>query len=786
MRPFKLKIIHAGRRDACVPANMMKSLFVSVFFVTVVFSGAVYGQTNDINIVPKPRTVTYATGSFSLRKDTKIVVPYAGGMTSALLLNEYLLQKYGFKLTLVKKSEKQNAITFLPVAVDSSAEIGEIKGEKYSLSIQTDHVYIGGTGAGQFYGIQSLLQMLPNDFGGEAKLPALRMVDSPRFPYRGMHLDVARHFMPVEFVKKYIDLMSQYKFNYFHWHLTEDQGWRIEIKKYPKLTEIGSKRSESHQGPYTTTFKGDGIPIEGYYTQEQIKDVVAYAKARYITVIPEIELPGHASAALAAYPQFGCKQDYKYEVKKTWGIFKEVYCPTDETFKFLEDVLDETIKLFPDSPYIHIGGDEVLKDHWKESAFVQELKKRENLKDEHEVQSYFIRRIEKFINSKGKKIIGWDEILEGGLAPNATVMSWRGTRGGIEAARAKHDVIMTPTSHMYFDYGQGDPAYEPLNIGSYIPLEKVYSFEPVPKELSADEAKYIIGGQANVWTEYMKTTQQVEYMAFPRMLALAEVLWSRPEDRNLDDFRRRLLAHLPRLDAQNVNYRIPEPEGLKNIVTSAEQASIELRPAAGTRVHYTTDGSTPDERSPVYARPVELNLKDGEYAALKTVVVNSKGRRSVIYAATIVRGAMAEAAVLGETKAGVNYILVVPPSEPGERREISGETRSIFVTQFEKQIDLKQPFSVQYDGYVRAAADGVYEFQADATWDTTIVLNGRMIIDDAGGATRKLRSTVVPLKAGWHKVSIRYNHRGGDAHFRVRFGIKGQGLNQIGGGELVH
>lgn len=592
--------------------------------------------------------------------------------------------------------------------------------------------------------------------------------------------------MPVEFVKKYIDLMSQYKFNYFHWHLTDDQGWRIEIKKYPRLTEIGSKRSESHQGPYTTTFKGDGIPIEGFYTQEQIKDVVKYAKERYITVIPEIELPGHASAALAAYPQFGCKADYKYEVKKTWGIFKEVYCPTDETFKFLEDVLDEAIKLFPDSPYIHIGGDEVLKDHWKESAFVQELKKKENLKDEHEVQSYFIRRIEKFINSKGKKIIGWDEILEGGLAPNATVMSWRGTRGGIEAARAKHDVIMTPTSHMYFDYGQGDPAYEPLNIGSYIPLEKVYSFEPVPKELSADEAKYIIGGQANVWTEYMKTTQQVEYMAFPRMLALAEVLWSRPEDRNLDDFRRRLLAHLARLDAQNVNYRIPEPEGLKNIVTSAEQASIELRPAAGTRVHYTTDGSTPDERSPVYARPVGLNLKDGEYATLKTVVVNSKGRRSVIYAATIVRGAMAEAAVLGETKAGVNYILVVPPSEPGERREISGETRSIFVTQFEKQIDLKQPFSVQYDGYVRAAADGVYEFQADATWDTTIVLNGRMIIDDAGGATRKLRSTVVPLKAGWHKVSIRYNHRGGDAHFRVRFGIKGQGLNQIGGGELVH
>jgi hexosaminidase len=434
-------------------------------------------------------------------------------------------------------------------------------GSFYSIDVEPDLIRINGNERGQFYAIQTLLQLLPDTLKIDAKVPVMQIRDLPRFPYRGMHLDVARHFQPVEFVKKYIDLLAQYKFNTFHWHLTDDQGWRIEIKKYPKLTEVGSKRPETHLGAYSPTFKGDGIPHGGFYTQEQIKEVVKYAKERHITVIPEIEMPGHASAALAAYPQFGCKPDYQYKVQMTWGIFKEVFCPTDETFKFLEDVLDEVIKLFPDSPYIHIGGDEVLKDHWRESQFVQELKKRENLKDEHEVQSYFIRRIEKFINSKGKKIIGWDEILEGGIAPNATIMSWRGMKGGIEAAKAKHDVIMTPTDYSYFDYRQGDPTTEPVGQSAFIPLEKVYSFDPMPKELTSDEAKYILGGQANVWTEYMKTPAAVEYMVFPRMLAMAEVLWSTPANKDYTDFRRRLDAHLIRLDKQGVKYRKPEPMG---------------------------------------------------------------------------------------------------------------------------------------------------------------------------------------------------------------------------------
>ena len=455
----------------------MKKLFLLAVFCLFATSFT-FSQNTELSIIPQPKSITRLKGEFKLSRKTKIYVinSDAASRKSAAILNDLLFKIYGFKLEIVtNRSLKKNEIFIFQKTLSTAAlQKDYVKpsdfAEGYSLYVSPQSIRIHGSETGQFYALQTLMQILPPDFKGNAKIPAVQIADEPRFPYRGMHLDVARHFFPVEFVKKYIDLMAQYKFNKFHWHLTDDQGWRIEIKKYPKLTEIGSKRKESAKGRVLNPYTGDGVPVEGFYTQEQIKDVVAYAKARHITVIPEIELPGHASAALAAYPNLGCKENYEYKVQTTWGIFKEVFCPKDETFQFLEDVLSETIALFPDSPYIHIGGDEVLKDFWKDSAFVQELKRRENLKDEHEVQSYFIRRIEKFINSKGKQIIGWDEILEGGLAPNATVMSWRGMKGGIEAAKAKHDVIMTPTDFAYFDYGQGDPKTEPLHIGGYVPF----------------------------------------------------------------------------------------------------------------------------------------------------------------------------------------------------------------------------------------------------------------------------------------------------------------------------
>ncbi len=765
----------------------MKNLILICAFC-VVFAGFGYAQSDEISIIPKPEQIQFGQGRFIIDKQTRIVILKSSDKPLARQLRDHIKTSLGFDLKIVTNlSSKYSNIV---VSTSDDVILPNDDGS-YQIEVKPNRIDLyGPNDLGLFYAIQTFRQLLPIHATQTVTIPAVKIHDTNRFKYRGMHLDVSRHFMPVEFVKKYIDLMSQYKLNYFHWHLTDDQGWRIEIKKYPKLTEIGSKRPESHEGPYSTTFKGDGRPIEGFYTQEQIKDIVRYAKERHITVVPEIELPGHASAALASYPELGkgcAAPDYKFEVKKTWGIFKEVFCPTDETFKFLEDVLDETIKLFPDSPYIHIGGDEVLKDFWKESAYVQDLMKRENLKDEHEVQSYFVQRIEKFINSKGKKIIGWDEILEGGLAPNATVMSWRGMRGGIEAAKAKHDVIMTPTDYVYFDYGQGDPAYEPLNIGGYVPLSRVYSFNPVPPELSAEEAKYIIGGQANIWTEYLETPAAVEYMAFPRMLALAEVVWSKQEDRDFADFQRRLAAHLPRLDKQNVNYRIPEPIGLNNTVIPDSQA-ISIggirSEIPGAKVHFTVDGSTPNENSPLIPTRFVANPEDGEVLTLKTIVVLPNGRKSSVYAATFVRGKMREPDKTDASTPGLRYDLVVPDDEGKSTRS---ETRSILLTQFEKNIDLTKRFSVQFDGYLKIPADGVYELLIDSTWDATLVLGDKIIIDGAGTKERSMRSAIVPLKEGLHKVSIRYNHRGEVVpHFRFRYGIKGQGLRQAYGGEFVH
>ena len=423
--------------------------------------------------------------------------------------------------------------------------------EWYSLSVTPKTITINAVHeAGLFRGSRTLIQLLEQG-RTTGSLPCLTITDYPRFPWRGMHLDPCRHFWSVEFTKKYIDLLARYKMNSFHWHLTDDQGWRIEIKKYPELTAVGAWRKGSQVGPYSRR-EYDSIPYGGFYTQDEIREVVAYAAARHINVVPEIEMPGHALAALAAYPHLGCTGG-PYEVSKGWGVFEDVFCAgNDSTFAMLEDVLTEVMELFP-SEMIHIGGDECPKEAWKKCAKCQARKNAHGLKDEHELQSYFIQRIEKFVNSKGRKIIGWDEILEGGLAPNAAVMSWQGIEGGIAAARSGHYAVMSPGSHCYFDHYQGDPANEPLAIGGYTTVQKVYSYEPIPAELKPEECKYILGAQGNVWTEYILTPEHVEYMAVPRMLALAEVLWTPKAKRNEADFLSRLENEFPKLDAMKVN-----------------------------------------------------------------------------------------------------------------------------------------------------------------------------------------------------------------------------------------
>jgi len=531
----------------------------------------------QISIIPQPASVKQPkiAAEFSITPSTQIVLEGGNLENVASYLNDYFQQFYGFKLDIANTPSDSNAIILNYDRLDNPLP------GAYEMTVDNKGAYIGGDNEeGVFYGVQTLIQLLPV---GNAKsqtsnlkspisnlklqIPYVSIQDHPRFEYRGMHLDCGRHFFPVSFIKKYIDYIALHKMNYFHWHLTEDQGWRIEIKKYPRLTEVGAWRNGTIIGHYPGT-GNDGIRYGGYYTQDEVKDVVAYAAKRYITVVPEIEMPGHSSAAVAAYPFLSCfpKKSTKHppqcawsgdttgkQVQQTWGVFEDVFCAgKDSTFRFLEDVLDEVIKLFP-SKYIHVGGDECPKDNWKRCPLCQKRIRVQHLKDEHELQSYFIQRIEKYLNSKGKTLIGWDEILEGGLAPKAIVMSWRGEEGGIHAAKQKHNVIMTPLQPVYFNLSQSENE-DSLTFGGYIPLENVYRYEPVPKQLNEQDAKFVLGSQANLWSEYIDNPKLAEYMIFPRMTALSEVLWSEKDRRDSADFEKRLLTQFNRYDLWGASY----------------------------------------------------------------------------------------------------------------------------------------------------------------------------------------------------------------------------------------
>jgi hexosaminidase len=607
-----------------------------IFFALLVVSFGCRAQKSG-DIIPRPVEYKSHKGSFTISKKTVIAARDEEDRKTANYFNEYLQQFYGFKLDIDKQEGKDY------IRLSTRKFIKAPDKETYSLNVDKNGVTIeGDTYAATFNGIQTLMQLLPvpnTAYTHQTKkekasvtegLPKVTneklsigfvtIYDYPRYAYRGMHLDVCRHFFPVSFVKKYIDYIALHKMNYFHWHLTDDQGWRIEIKKYPNLTHTGAWRNGTIIGRYPGT-GNDNIRYGGFYTQDEVKQVVQYATDRHITVIPEIEMPGHSSAAIASYPWLSCfpaeetniptnpseasKNQHGKKVQETWGVFDDVYCAgNDSTFMFLENVIDEVLTLFP-STFIHAGGDECPKNNWKRCPKCQARIKALGLKDEHELQSYFIQRMEKYLNSKGRTLIGWDEILEGGLAPNAVVMSWRGEKGGIDAARQNHKVIMTPQKPMYFDHSQ-TKIEDSLVIGGYNPIEAVYDYEPVPKELDSVAAKYILGAQANVWAEYMANERKVEYMIFPRMTALSEVLWSQPTDRNWNDFEKRLQTQFKRYELWKANYSTAYYD-IKATLSAASKnngliLTIVPRDKKG-KISYTIDD---EQKSIAYKKPIKI------------------------------------------------------------------------------------------------------------------------------------------------------------------------------------
>ncbi|MCF7824543.1 MAG: family 20 glycosylhydrolase [Candidatus Marinimicrobia bacterium] len=565
-------------------------------------------ESVNMNITPKPQSVEIRPGTFVFKSETSLKI-------SPVVSNRNFFENY---LTAL--------IPDLQVLEQGKAEITinlnsdmNIPDEGYQLEIDPKGIQITASDdPGVFYAIQSLRQLLPVAVEGDGpnleghQIQAALINDYPRFEWRGMHLDVSRHFFPVEFVKQYIDMIALHKMNTFHWHLTDDNGWRLEIKKHPKLTEICAWRVDRENEDWrrwSPIREDEPSNYGGFYTQAEVRDIVAYAADRQIKVIPEIEMPGHVSEIFAAYPELSCQGEIIPVRPGSYWPNEDIFCAgNDSVFAFLEDIIDEVVELFP-AEYIHIGGDEASKTHWKTCPKCQARIIAENLKDEHELQSWFIQKMERYISTKGKRIIGWDEILEGGLAPNATVMSWRGERGGIDAAKAGHNVIMTPTSHVYFDYYQGDPETEPQAIGGYVPLKKVYLYEPIPEELNQNEHQYVLGTQANLWTEFIKTPDHAEYMVLPRMTALSEVQWSDKGQRDWEDFQQRLQSLFPRFDALGWNYsqgtflveifpgRI-DNEGMIEVELTSEQPNLDIR--------FTRDGSVPRASSEHYTEKLRL------------------------------------------------------------------------------------------------------------------------------------------------------------------------------------
>ena len=744
------------------PLKLHGLLFAAFFTFLNPSVPAFAGETeNALSLVPNPAVVERIPGKFLIDPKTPIAVDAGSPALKEIgkFLASRLRESTGYSLPL------DTAWTGMsvkgapdPIVLSIAPHKAAMAAEGYELSVAKTGIRIrAGGAAGAFYALQTLFQLLPVEFeygshvsGVAWEVPCVRVQDAPRFPWRGMHLDVGRHFFGKKFVEEYIDLISRYKFNIFHWHLTEDQGWRIEIRKYPKLTSVGAWRKETLD---------DGQPYGGFYTQDEIREVVAYARQRFVTIVPEIEMPGHSTAAIASYPELSCTGG-PFEVQTKWRVFEDVYCAgNDRTFEFLQDVLTEVMDLFP-GQFIHVGGDECPKTRWKVCPRCQARIKAEGLAGEHELQSYFVKRIEKFLNAHGKRLVGWDEILEGGLAPNATVMSWRGIDGGIAAAASGHDVVMSPTSNCYFDYFQGLTG-EPDPVGKYLPLDSVYGYEPVPASLTADQARHILGAQGNVWTEYIADAKKAWYMSFPRACAMSEVVWSPGNKRDFQDFSARMADQYERLAARGVNVRIPPPSGFEGDVVLFRDTAITLiNQVPGSVVRYTTDGSVPSgaSRSASGAIPIRTST------VVKAVTILPSGGMS-----PVPRGVYS---IVDPNVNGVSW-KIVP-------RRVSSGIRVDTASGFTYRMSLEglplgpDSLTVTLETWLDVGTEGIYTFWVGQGDPATLGIDGFSPVENRGANWWDIPSGIFHLRTGEHRLTVTVITPGPKA--RLDLHVQGPGL----------
>lgn len=714
-----------------------------------------------INVTPMPLELKQSEGTFELTKSVVFAVNDPSLEKVAELFISKIKSSTGYDLRLKDAAPESG---YISLNIDKDAQVND---EGYLLNVTSKGVDIKAkTAHGVFNAMQTVMQLLPAEIESPNviryiawTIPNVDIKDEPRFTYRGQMLDVCRHFASIEDIKRHLDVLAMYKINKFHWHLTEDQGWRIQIDKYPKLTEMGSRRIEGEGNEYGPFF----------YTKDQVKEVVAYAKERFIEVIPEVELPGHGVAALTAYPEFSCTGG-PFEVRNIWGVANDVYCAgNDSTFQFLTDVIEEVIPLF-ESEYFHIGGDECPKGRWKACPKCQARIKELGLKGDKEhsaeekLQSYFVQRMEKVLLKHNKKMIGWDEILEGGLAPTATVMSWRGEEGGIAAANMGHDVIMTPGGWLYIDKYQGDSKLSSVTIGGLLTLEKVYNYEPIPEKIADDKKHHILGAQVNMWDEYNYDVQQMEYDIYPRVLALSELTWTPSDRKDYKDFERRIENQRVRLDMHNINYYIPLPEDKNapscNNVAFVDNTTLEFKSTEPVKMVYTTDGSEPTLTSTVYDKPITITenttvkvrsiLSSEKMSSVRTIVLEKQA-----LAPAVERAAGEKSGLKAEYYKGVaRKVSELDGKTPDETEYVVSPQKSKYRIPDYREIYDGEFYSTILTGYINIAEDGVYCFSTDAEmW-----LDGKQIITNAneeGSARRFSRGDrSLALAKGLHPVKI--------------------------------